>query len=346
MDQQESNLMERVNHLTDLVTQLLHQNMQELAPATAVQPQQSQHNSNTPAARSREEGVNEIDESFAVHAGIPTNQQNTRRSSQFLYRNEFLQPLPSLYTRPSARSGLLDSPIAPNTTTTPSNNTTSITMVEPVIRIKAEDKVTVITAKSIRYAIRLYREEKRQRPNSKHTLADFLSQKVLKEIYSNEMALGTDLSLALKDPDDLRYIGDDKLIDTMARKYRSEHLLTKGALAVRLYKNEVDKLQWPSNYHDKNLNTWAINPEGFHQQMHTKLLDWIRAMSETVAFVYRGATKEDLDNILPPVTYGTKDNPGIIQIVMRGLGPLWESIKTVISVKKLESELYLRYKVH
>jgi len=267
----------------------------------------------------------DIDPWQAVNAGMPTASAESTRGSR---RSSLLASLEPLLTpaRPNPRA---------TPTQAPPENKATVQMVATEIKIKEEDKLTVVSIRAIRRLQRLYRAHRIEYSYSKHTLADFIKYSVLKEIRANEFALGTDLSKALVSVEDLKHVGDAAMLNALARYHRTQMITSKGSVAMRMYV-EVDQIKWPPEYRDVKTNSWAINPEGFHLTMYAKLLEWTNAMREAVNFIYHGATQDELRHLLPAVAYGSRHDPELIQMAMRGLGDLAESITTLLTQKRLE----------
>ena len=271
----------------------------------------------------------EIDQDYAINAGASaTRREDPIRTSR---RSSLLAELGPLMTPARMDSA---TPNARTTHPPPGNQLPVSMMVATEIKVKEEDKLSVITIRAVRRLQRMYRAHKKEHTHSKLTLGNFVSYKVLKEIRSNEHALGTDLSHALHCVEDLLQVGDDALTNALARYYRTFHVHTPGLAASRIYA-EVDKIKWPREFHDEINDTWAINPEGFHLAMHSRALEWSNAVTESVQFIYHSATRDELRFNLPPVDYGSRHEPGLIQVVMKGLGELSESITALITYKRL-----------
>jgi hypothetical protein len=304
-------LVERVDTLTGLVTDLT----KALAAQHPPPPLQRVPPTSSP----------EIDPWQAVNAGIPTTSEESHRGSR---RSSLLANLEPVLTP------LRANPKATTTQALPDDKA-AIQMVATEIKIKEEDKLTVVSIRAVRRLQRLYRAHRNEFAYSKHTLADFIKYPILKEIRANEFALGTDLSKALVAVEDLKQVGDVAMLNALARFHRTQYITNKGTVATRLY-IEVEQIKWPPEYRDVKTNTWAINPEGFHLAMYSKLLEWTTAMREAVDFIYHCATQEELRHLLPAVSYGTRYDPELIQMATRGLGDLAESITTLVGQKRLE----------
>ena len=314
MSQQEENfaqLSERVAQLTGMV--------ENIARALSI------NNPPLPPQMAPPGSGSDIDPDFAINAGIPARREESQRGTR---RSSLLQGLGPLLT--PARAGP-----RPPTTQPPPDNTAAVKMVATEIKIKEEEKLTVVSIRSVRRLNRLYRAHKKDHKHSEHTLADFIKYSVLKEIRANEFALDTDLSAALVSVEDLKEVGDVKMLKALARYHRTHQITSKGSVATRIYK-EVDRIKWPPTYRDNETNTWAINPEGFHLTVYSEVLEWTKDVREAVDFIYHGATQQELQFLLPQIAYGSRHEPQLIQMVMRGLGDLSESITTLISQGRLE----------
>jgi len=275
------------------------------------------------------QGINtDIDPDFAINAGHPERSQETRHGSR---RSSLLQGLPPLMTpQQPARETTRATHQPP-----PPDNQPTVQVVATEIKVKEEDKLSVVTIKAVRRLQRIYRAHKKEYKYSELELPDFIKYSVLADIRSNELSLKTDLSKSLLTVEDLKYVGDVSILNGMARFYRARVLDGQGSVATRLYL-EVEKIKWPPEYHNNKTDTWAINPDGFHLTMYPRVLEWTSAVRESIQFMYHGATQDELLYDLPPVTFGQRHDPGLIQMAMRGLGELSESLTTLISQKRLE----------
>ena len=272
----------------------------------------------------------DIDQEYAINAGAPSVRRGdairgSRRSSLLAELGPLITPARINSTVPNART----------TNPTPDNPLPVSMMVATEIKVKEEDKLSVVTIRAVRRLQRMYRAHRHDNKHSELTLGNFISYKVLKDLRSNEYALGTDLSHALPTVEDLKVVGDDAVLNAMARYYRTIHVQTTGQAAIRIYA-EVERIKWPREYHDGRSDTWAINPEGFHLSMHSRALEWTNAITESVNFIFHGANQDELRYKLPAVNYGTRQDPGLFQVTTKGLGELSESITALITVKRLE----------
>jgi hypothetical protein len=224
---------------------------------------------------------------------------------------------------------------APSRTTQPqSNNTPSVQLVATEIKIEDEKKISVATIKSIRHMQKLYRAHQKEHPHSKRNLSDFVQLDLLKKVRANEYALGTDLAYSLVSAEDLKDVSDNTLIGAFARLYRTTHIENPGNVATRLFK-EVPQVKWPSEYYNARTKTWAINPAGFHQHMYAKTLEHTRALAESVEFMFKGASKDELTDLLPPLTWGSRHKPGAFQFMMKCMGEMSDSLTTLITENRL-----------
>ena len=320
MNQEQENfqaLSSRIDQLTGLVENLARAVAATLPPLPPAPPNNMEPSGSGP----------DIDQEFTINQVIPTrsleSQRGSRRSSLLVGIGPLLTP-----ARPETQP-------TPPTEPPPINPPSVPVMVATEITIKEEEKLTGVSVRGVRRLQRLYRAYKKQHTHSKNTLADFIKYSVLVSIRSNEYALGTDLSRALTCVEDLKYVGDVPMLNALARYYRSHSILSQGMVAMKMYK-EVDRIRWPPEYYDHITKSWAINPDGFHLVMYSKTLEWTLAMRETVQFIYHCATQDELRYLLPPISYGSRHEPGLIQMAMRGLGELSESITTLITQKRLE----------
>ena len=345
LDQQDSDLLVRVNHLTELVNQLVQQNIRT-QPAV-VQPQQSQTNVDMSIARNGEQGFMEnsaeIDEYATINLEVPRSRRDAGRRTSSLLAGlpELMRAAHSARTSSSHRSN--DHPSIPNTTASTVKQASNISSSSPQqqvvvateIKIGEDEKLDAITVRAVRYLNRKYRDHKRKHPYSRLTIADFISYRILKMLRSNELARGTDLSNALRCVEDFWYVSDDSVRRALARLYRTQWLHAKDQTAQRLWV-EVGKIKWPAHYHNSKTNTYHFKPEGFHITMHSTLIDFTQAIRETVEFMYLDATDQELKDQLPPLTYGSRDVPGMFQYITRGYGELTDSITTLITVERLK----------
>ena len=319
MNQEEVNrlMLQRLEELSRVVSNLSSTNVQ----GSAVQP---------PALAPSGSGP-EIDIDSAINAGHPERERNSLRGTR--RTSSLLVSIPQLLSPSRPSSNPLDP--THEQRAAPIKTSPAPMLVSTVAEIKKEEKMTTVSARAMYRLHKLYREHKRKQPYSPHNLGDFINDSILEQVRANEFALKSDLRHALRCMEDLKGIDDDDLVRALARKYRSDKIHTPSQAGSQLY-HEVDKIKWPEEYFNRQNNTWTIKPKGFHLTMFTALLEWTNRIYEVVEFMYLGATLDDLRTTLPAEGYGTRRDPGMVLMVMRGLGELSESVTTFIGEKKLE----------
>ena len=325
-------LTNRIDHMMGILTQLT--SAPSVQPPASIQPsapQQAQGHVNTNTnTEIGEDSVLDIDPFAAVNAGEASrynsnNERNSRRGSSLLVG------IPELASTMRAAHAAHNARRVESQATTPAPMAVAL---EPA-RVLDGDKMATFSIRALRTILRVYRKHKTDYPHSRHQLGSFIGYNILKEIRANEMAHGTDLSDQLVMAEDLQHVRDEVLLRAAARNYRSRFILSKSDVGLRLYK-EIKKLNWPNEYYDGKNNTWTIKPDGFHNSMFPQLLEWLQAMVEAAEFIYKDANRDDLKDRLPPISWGSKDAPGLIQMAQRAFGDLSDSLTALMTLDRLK----------